>query len=162
MGWFDEGGGGSPVDVAAMFDGKAWEMVTELVSAGALISVGLTSDGGALGLTVTVDGAWRREYFREATSLVLWLEEAMGPGLDGCRAQGGLLRTAWTDTEHERALEGSQRSRNASPGSPCPGTLREALAARQRTVPRVPVTDHAVVSPLGGTLGRRRGPSSGV
>ena len=54
MGWFDEGGGGSPVDVAAMFDGKAWEMATEMVSAGALISVGLTSDGGALGLTVTL------------------------------------------------------------------------------------------------------------
>ena len=88
MGWFDEGGGGSPVDVAAMFDGKAWEMATELVSAGALISVGLTSDGGALGLTVTVDGAWRREYFREATSLVLWLEEAMAPVLDACRAKG--------------------------------------------------------------------------
>jgi hypothetical protein len=87
MGWFDEGGGGTPIDVAAMFDGKAWDMVAELVGAGALISVGLTSDGGALGLTVTVDGAWRREYFREDASLVLWLEEAMAPVLDACRAK---------------------------------------------------------------------------
>src|ERR1700674_4845301 len=88
MGWFDEGGGGSPVDVAAMFDGKAWEMVTELVSAGALISVCLTSDGGALGLTVTVDGVCRSEYFREPTARVIWLEDAMAPVLDACRTKG--------------------------------------------------------------------------
>jgi hypothetical protein len=87
MGWFDEGGGGSPVDVVAMFDSKAPDMITEMVGQGALVSLGLTSDGGALGLTVTVDGAWRREYFREGADLVLWLEEAMAPVADACRAR---------------------------------------------------------------------------
>jgi hypothetical protein len=88
MGWFDEGGGGNPVDVAALMDSKALDMLTELVSAGALVSLGITSDGGALGLTITVDGAWRREYFRDDGALVLWLEEAMAPVLDACRARG--------------------------------------------------------------------------
>jgi hypothetical protein len=88
MGWFDEGGGGTPVDVTAMLDSKASELLHELVGAGALISLGLTSDGGALGLTVTVDGAWRREYFRDDSTLIAWLEEAMAPVLDACRARG--------------------------------------------------------------------------
>jgi hypothetical protein len=86
MGWFDEGGGGSPVDVAALLDTKAPDMLVELVGAGALISLGLTSDGGALGLTVTVDGAWRREYFRDGAAMVDWLEEAMAPVTEACRA----------------------------------------------------------------------------
>ena len=69
-----------------MFDSKAEEMVLALVGMGALVSMGLTSDGGALGLTVTVDGAWRREYFRDTSSLVDWLEEAMAPVADACGA----------------------------------------------------------------------------
>jgi hypothetical protein len=87
MGWFDEGGGGGSVDVAAMLDSKASEMVLALVTVGALVSLGLTSDGGALGLTVTVDGAWRREYFRDAETLEAWLEEAMAPVTDACLAR---------------------------------------------------------------------------
>lgn len=75
--WFDGNGNGSQVEPAAMLDGLGFQGIAELVEAGALVSLGLTSDGGALGLTVTVDGRWRREYFRQAEDLVLWVGEAL-------------------------------------------------------------------------------------
>lgn len=75
--WFDVGGSGQPVDVPALFDGPSAEGVYALVQMGALVSLGTTSDGGALGVTVTVDGRWRREYFREAEELLGWLAEAL-------------------------------------------------------------------------------------
>lgn len=74
MSWFDEGGAGSAVDVAAVMDS---ELVTDplwaIVAAGALVSIGRTSDGGALGVTVTLDGRWRRQYFRDTEELSAWL-----------------------------------------------------------------------------------------
>lgn len=74
--WFDNSGRGSPVDVAAVMDSGAPECVWRLVALGALVSIGTTSDGGALGVTVTLDGRWRREYFRDSDELVSWLLEA--------------------------------------------------------------------------------------
>lgn len=75
--WFD-GGGGSQVDVAAVLDHQAaLDGLLEMVQAGALLSLGTTSDGGALGVTVTVDGRWRREYVRSSDDLVAWLAEAV-------------------------------------------------------------------------------------
>lgn len=77
MGWFDEGGSGSPVDVQGVLDqAQIQEAIARMIAAGALISMGTTSDGGALGLTVTVDGAWRREYFRTSDDMLEWLVEA--------------------------------------------------------------------------------------
>lgn len=73
MGWFDEAGHGSPVDVAAVMDSGAPEVLWEIVGAGALVSIGTTSDGGTLGVTITLDGKWRREYFRDSDELVSWL-----------------------------------------------------------------------------------------
>ena len=87
MGWFDEGGSGTRVDVVALLDSKASEMITEMISAGALVSVGLTSDGGALGVTITVDGRWRREYFRDSAQLELWCEDAMAPVCEAAAAR---------------------------------------------------------------------------
>lgn len=78
--WLDGGGSGKRVDVEALLDGKAGEGIHALVNLGALVSLGTTSDGGALGVTVTVDGRYRREYFREAEDLVDWLSEAI-PGV---------------------------------------------------------------------------------
>jgi hypothetical protein len=75
--WFDGNGTGGKCDVVALLDSAAGEMITQLVSTGALVSLGVTSDGGALALTVTVDGRWRREYFREVEPLELWLTEAV-------------------------------------------------------------------------------------
>jgi hypothetical protein len=74
--WIDEGRSGSEVDVAAMLDSKAPELIARCVAAGALIGIGTTSDGGALGVTVTLDGRWRREYFRESEEMCSWLQGA--------------------------------------------------------------------------------------
>lgn len=74
--WLDAGGTGQAVDVAAVMDSAAGELAWRVVQAGALLSFGRTSDGGALGVTVTIDGRWRRDYFRDAEELVQWLEGA--------------------------------------------------------------------------------------
>jgi hypothetical protein len=74
--WFDQGASGATVDVVAMLDSRASDVLVAIVSYGALVSLGVTSDGGALGVTVTVDGRWRREYFRDVDALVDWLTDA--------------------------------------------------------------------------------------
>lgn len=74
--WLEEGGTGSAVDVATIMDSKAADLAWRVVQAGALLSFGRTSDGGALGVTVTIDGRWRRDYFRDAEELVDWLTGA--------------------------------------------------------------------------------------
>lgn len=74
--WLDEGTSGKAVDVAAILDSEAAPLAWRVVQAGALLSFGRTSDGGALGVTVTIDGRWRREYFRESEELVEWLTGA--------------------------------------------------------------------------------------
>lgn len=75
--WFDGNGGGAPLDVAKLLDGHVSDGVSELVRLGALVSMGLTSDGGALGITVTMDGRWRREYFRGEEEATAWIAEAI-------------------------------------------------------------------------------------
>lgn len=75
--WFDEGRGGGALDVLALLDSGAGGALHEVVASGALLSLGLTSDGGALGVTITVDGRWRREYFRDPDELGVWLAEAL-------------------------------------------------------------------------------------
>lgn len=75
--WFDGAGSGALVDaVEVLTETNANRGVAELVEAGALVSLGKTSDGGALGVTVTVDGRWRREYFRNVEDLKAWIAEA--------------------------------------------------------------------------------------
>lgn len=74
--WFDDGGSKTAVDVAALLDSSAVEYMAAIVSNGALVSFGTTSDGGALGVTVTLDGRWKREYFRSSEELVDWLNDA--------------------------------------------------------------------------------------
>lgn len=76
MGFFDEAGSGNEVDVAAVMDSGVPDILWRIVTAGALVSVGRTSDGGALGVTVTLDGRWRREYFRDSSEATDWLLRA--------------------------------------------------------------------------------------
>lgn len=71
--WFEGNGNGQAVDVHAVMDSGAPEVLWRIVSAGALLSMGTTSDGGSLGVTVTLDGRWRREYFRDSDELTSWL-----------------------------------------------------------------------------------------
>ncbi len=75
--WFDSGGSGRRVDTAAVLDGAGWAGLVECVALGALVALGTTRDGGALGVTVTVDGRWRREYFRDSEDLTSWVSEAL-------------------------------------------------------------------------------------
>jgi hypothetical protein len=75
--WFDGGGRGSAVDVPSLLDSAGGTAIWDLVAAGALVGLGLTRDRGALGVTITVDGRWRREYFRDADDLQLWMAEAV-------------------------------------------------------------------------------------
>jgi hypothetical protein len=70
-----------------MLDSRALDLLGVAVGAGALLSLGLTSDGGALGVTVTVDGRWRREYHRDADSLVDWLTEGLPDIIAACSAR---------------------------------------------------------------------------
>lgn len=79
--WIDGGGNGSAVDVTELLDVAPTKAIAEIVQLGALVSLGTTSDGGALGVTVTVDGKWRRDYFRNVEELLAWLAEAV-PGVE--------------------------------------------------------------------------------
>lgn len=85
--WLDGGGNGHAVDVHGMFDTQATKGLLEMVEAGALVSLGTTSDGGALAITVTVDGEWRREYMRSADEVKAYLAEAV-PAVSDLLAAG--------------------------------------------------------------------------
>jgi len=74
--WFDEEGRGGPVPVEDVLTAPNLDLLSAIVGLGALVSCGRTSDGGAIGFTVTLDGRWRREYFRDADELQSWLLEA--------------------------------------------------------------------------------------
>jgi hypothetical protein len=75
MSWFSGSKSGSAVDVAAVMDSEVPELLCAVVSAGAMASLGTTRDGGALAITVTLDGEWEREYFRDSESAIEWLRE---------------------------------------------------------------------------------------
>lgn len=76
-GWLQGGGGGKRVDVHEVVGTTAMKGLLEMVEAGALVSLGTTSDGGALGITVTVNGEWRREYVRSIDEMAAYLGEAV-------------------------------------------------------------------------------------
>lgn len=87
MAWGTGKNNGSRADVTAILDSKAWEQLQLFILEGALVSMGLTSDGGALGITITVDGDWDREYFRDGEQLTLWVEESAAAVLEACAAK---------------------------------------------------------------------------
>lgn len=84
--WFDEAGHGDPVDVQAVMDSDCPSVLWDIVAAGAMVSLGTTSDGGALGVTVTLDGKWRREYVRDSEVLADFLGSALAAVLEANRA----------------------------------------------------------------------------
>lgn len=65
------------MDVGALLDSAAASLIGGLVDLGLLVSLGTTADGGALGLTLTSDGKFRREYFRDSDDLCDYLEAAL-------------------------------------------------------------------------------------
>lgn len=82
--WFDGAGQGGSIDPHEIAGAAAVKPLLDIVAAGALLSLTTTSDGGALGVTVTVDGRYRREYFRSEDELVAWLAEAV-PAVEAAR-----------------------------------------------------------------------------
>lgn len=76
MSFLAEGRSAGNVDVPTMFDASVSEAIAAIVGLGVLVSIGTTSDGGALMLQLTLDGEWRREYFREHLELLEYLQEA--------------------------------------------------------------------------------------
>lgn len=61
------------VDAGALLRPAAGERVASIVQGGALVSIYRTRDGGALGVTVTLDGESEKEYFRDPDELLEWL-----------------------------------------------------------------------------------------
>lgn len=71
--WISQGSSGAPLDVSEVLDAAVGDAITAVVAAGALLSLGVSSDGGALAATVTVDGEYRREWFRDGEALAEFL-----------------------------------------------------------------------------------------
>jgi len=65
------------VDIAACLDSTATEYIASLVASGCLVSLFRTSDGGALGCQVTLDGEVEKEYHRLPEELHEWLAEVV-------------------------------------------------------------------------------------
>lgn len=74
--FWDSSGSGANLDVPAFFDSSVMERLCEVLSLGVLVSLGLTRDGGALGVAVFDDGRRRREYFRTSSDAEDWLRRA--------------------------------------------------------------------------------------
>lgn len=67
--------GKAAIEVALLLDASATEYIASLVQAGCLVSIYRTSDGGALGVAVTLDGEQEKEWFRDAEGLADWLRD---------------------------------------------------------------------------------------
>lgn len=64
MPFLNRAGRGPAVDVGAVLEPGAVEYLVSIIESGALVSLGRTRDGGAMSLTVTVDGNYEREWVR--------------------------------------------------------------------------------------------------
>jgi hypothetical protein len=73
--WFDEGRAQGELELGPLWTPEVQDAFLECLRTGALVSVCVSRDGGALGVTVTSDGRWRREWFRSSTELSDWLAE---------------------------------------------------------------------------------------
>lgn len=67
---------GNALDIAAFLDSSVTDGIGGLLAMGVLVSLGLTRDGGAVGVTVFNDGRRRREYFRQSSDCADWLQLA--------------------------------------------------------------------------------------
>jgi hypothetical protein len=100
--WFDNNGSGQQVDLDGVLDAGNLDLVIMLVRLGTLVSIATTSDGGALGVTVTSDGRWRREYFRDPEPLRDWLSGAA----EAVRALAGSATASSVPRQRKRSARG--------------------------------------------------------
>jgi hypothetical protein len=90
--FWDGSAKGSDIDLPAFFDSGVSDGLIGVLSLGVLVSLGVTRDGGALGITILSDGRRRREYFRDSEAATDFLRGAVvalsGAGV-GATANGG-------------------------------------------------------------------------
>jgi hypothetical protein len=66
------------LDVTAFFDSEPLqECLWEVVQAGAMLTISATKNGAAIGLTVTFDGEWDREWFKDTGDALVWFSELL-------------------------------------------------------------------------------------
>lgn len=82
--FFANGSHAALADVRAILDSSVPALVAELVEMGVLVSIGATRDRGAVSITVTSDGRWRREYFRSSDDAA----DFLGHAVDAIRGAG--------------------------------------------------------------------------
>jgi hypothetical protein len=75
-GLFNNGSGPSVCDVRAFMDSSIPELIAGLLEMGVLVSIGTTRDRGAISITITADGEFDREYFRESSEAADYLRRA--------------------------------------------------------------------------------------
>lgn len=77
---FGEGSSSRASEVPAngVVDERNTERILQLVDFGALVSLSRSRDGGAVSVTVTFDGTYEREWFRDAGAAALQLDEWLG------------------------------------------------------------------------------------
>jgi len=73
---FKVGKGKIQVKLEEVITSSVAELLIDIIGKGALVSMGLSRDGGALACTVTLNGEWDREWFRTEEELVEWMAEA--------------------------------------------------------------------------------------
>lgn len=78
MAWSDrvKAASGDPVSPALVLEPGVVGMLVAVLELGALVSFGVSRDGGSMSCTVTFNGAWDREWFREPQPLFDWLTAA--------------------------------------------------------------------------------------
>lgn len=74
--FWDRGSANDDLDLRAFFDSSIGDRLAGLLAVGVLVSLGLTRDRGALGVTVLDNGKKRREYFRRSEDCADWLQLA--------------------------------------------------------------------------------------
>lgn len=99
MAWSDRvtARSGEGVDPAVLFEPGTVGVFCDVLRQGALVSFGMSRDGGSMSCTVTFDGAWDREWFREPQPLHDWLAAAHAaiedePPKTGQRSSNGAPR----------------------------------------------------------------------
>jgi len=75
--FFDGGRSAGVVDLSALLDATFTELLRDLVGIGVLVSIGRSRDAGALSITVTSGGRWRREWLRTDEDVHDFLKEAI-------------------------------------------------------------------------------------
>lgn len=78
MPWTDrsKSSSGDRINPAVMLEPGCVGVLCSLLDTGALVSFGMSRDGGSMSCTVTFNGAWDREWFRDPQPLHDWLAAA--------------------------------------------------------------------------------------